>query len=55
MARFILFPAVLEHKNKGRGVSYKPQKECTIKKELLAKRCTKCNVGGNYRLSPHTL
>ena len=41
--RFILFPTILEQKEK--GGSHEPQKKCAIKKELLAKHCSNCNAG----------
>lgn len=50
--RFILFPAVLEQK-KG-GWSYKPRKECTVKKDLLAKHGSGCNAGRDeIKDNPH--
>lgn len=54
--RFILFPAVLEQREALGGLwgSYKPRKQCTIKKELLAKQCSSCIAGRDeIKDNPH--
>lgn len=45
---YLIPPLSLSRRKRG---SYKPRKECAIKKELLAERCTGCNARRNYMQS----